>query len=55
MSDDSGAHPNLRVIFPETKRKKRRRLPALIRYAIVATVGAFIALAAFYILRKMGF
>lgn len=55
MTDRSGTPPNLRVIFPETERKKRRRLPALIRYAIVASIGAGIALGAFYILRKIGY
>ena len=44
MTEQSGPRP-----------PRQRRLPAVVRYAIVATFGALVAVLTSYLLRKIGF
>lgn len=56
MPDDhSTTQSNLRVLYPQTTRARRRRLLHPIRHVMIAILGALVGLLAFYLLKKIGY
>lgn len=54
MAEAEGGRPPVAPPAPQA-RDRRRTLPALVRYAVVAALGSTIAMLASYLLRTIGY
>ena len=55
MPEDASDRAKLRVPYPPSPRKRRREIPAVIRYSLIVGTGMVLAVGCSYLLRKLGY
>ena len=55
MPEDTPDRAKPRILYPPSSRDRRRELPALLGYSLIASTGMALATVCFYLLRWLGY